>query len=87
MPKVLIIAACLINLGDDRGGITHAEGEIADVPKDVAFSLTNNERALYCDKKDDHSKDGRNTASDKMLAAAAAMAKARSARKDEKPAA
>jgi hypothetical protein len=84
--KLLIIATCMINMGDDRGGVVHAEGDFADVSKDAAFSLTNNERALYCDKRDDHAKDGRNTASEKMLEAARAMAKQRAAKPEQKPA-
>lgn len=75
MPKILVIAACLINLGDDRGGVDHAVGEFADVPKDTARFLAENERVLYTDKKDDHTKEGRYTASDKMVKAAIAMAK------------
>ena len=74
MPKVLVISACLINYGDDRGGVDHATGEIVDVPKDTARLLADNERVLYADKADDHSKVGRYTASAAMLRAAKAMA-------------
>lgn len=79
MPKLLIISACLINLGTDDGGIDHAEGEFADVPKDTARFLAENGRALYCDKKDDHTKEARFSASDKQLKAAEALGKARAA--------
>lgn len=79
MPKMLIIAACLINFEDDRGGVDHAQGEIVDVPKkDTAKVLAENERALYVDKAADHTKEGRYTASERMLKAAAAMAAAKS---------
>lgn len=88
MPKMLIIAACLINLEDDRGGVDHAQGDIVDVPKkDTAKVLAENERALYVDKSADHTKEGRYTASEKMLKAAATMAtaKAKAAKDAENP--
>lgn len=83
--KILLIAACLVNFGDDRGGIDCAQGDIVDVPKDTAFFLAQNERALYVDKKDDPSKEGRYTADEKMVKAAQDLAKAR-AKAAEKPA-
>jgi hypothetical protein len=75
MPKMLVIAACLINLGDDRGGVDHAVGQFVDVPKDTARILADNERALYVEKTADHTKEGRYTAHERMVKAAEAMAK------------
>lgn len=78
MPKMLVIAACLINLGDDRGGVHADEGEIVESPKDSARFLCEVGRTLYVDEKDDHTKPARYTASEAMLKAAQAMAKAKS---------
>lgn len=77
--KILLLAACLINLGDDLGGQHHDEGQIVDAPKDAATSLVRSNRALYTRREDDTDKGGRNTASREMLAAAAALAKEREA--------
>lgn len=80
MPKMLIIAACLINYGDERGGVDHEVGDMPDVPtKATATFLADTERALYIDKRDDHNRDGRYTASEKMIAAAKALAKSKAA--------
>lgn len=76
--KLLILAACLINLGDDAGGIHHDEGQTADVPKDAATALVRSGRALYVSRTDDPDKGGRNTASKDMLAAAEALIKSKS---------
>ncbi len=75
--KVLIIAACLVNFGDDRGGQHIDHAEISDVPIDTARKLVSTGRALYIDKKDDPSKGGINTASTDMLKAAETMRKQR----------
>lgn len=77
--KILILAACLINFADDKGGIHHDEGETPDVPKDAATALVRSGRALYVNKSDDTDKGGRNTASKEMLAAAKAMNDAKAA--------
>ncbi len=76
MPKVLIIESCLINLGDDRGGVDHALGDIAEVTKDTAHALAHAGRVLYVDAKDDPSKAHLHTASKEMLKAAEQAAKA-----------
>lgn len=77
--KLLIIAAVIINFGDDRGGVATAVGETVDVTKDTAATLTKNDRALYVNRKDDPSKEGRHTASEAELKAAKAMAAGKSA--------
>lgn len=84
MPKLLIISACLVNHGDDRGGVHYAEGEVVDVPKDIATTLSTNDRALYVDKADDHTKVGRYTADAGLLAAAAAARDAAAAQATKK---
>lgn len=76
MPKLLIIEPCLINFGDDRGGVDHAAGEIVDVPKDTANTLARNNRALYVVKTDDPDKTGRFTASEEMIKAGKEMVRA-----------
>jgi hypothetical protein len=83
--KILILAACLINLGDDKGGTHHDEGETADVTKDTANALVRAGRALYVTRTDDSDKGGRNTASKEMLDAAKALMveKAKKAAKTE----
>lgn len=75
--KQLIIEACLVNYGDDRGGVDHAAGDVVDVPKAVAVTLATNGRALYVNKADDPNKDARHTASKDMLKAAEAMLSAK----------
>lgn len=77
MPKQLIIEPCLINFGDDRGGVDCAAGDIVEVPKGTAGDLARAGRTLFVDKKDDPDKHGRFTASEAMLAAAKEMATAR----------
>jgi hypothetical protein len=77
MPKILIIEACLVNFGDDRGGVDQAAGDMTDVAKDTARQLTTAGRALYVNKADDPDKAGRFTASKDMIKAAEAMVKAR----------
>lgn len=75
MPKMLVIAACLINLGDDAGGVSHEVGDMPEVPKDTAKLLAENDRVLYVNEKDDHTKPARFTASERMVKAAEAMRK------------
>lgn len=75
--KQLVIEPCLINLGDDRGGVDHAVGEIVDVPKGIAGDLARAGRTLFVDRKDDPDKHGRYTASEAMIAAAKDMVRAR----------
>jgi hypothetical protein len=76
MPKILVIEPCLINFGDDRGGVDHAVGDMPEVNKDTARFLADNGRALYCDERDDPTKERRLTATKAMLKAAEAAAKA-----------
>ena len=73
MTKQLVIAACLVNYGDDRGGVHADVGEFVEVTKKQAEDLASAERTLYVSKKDDHMKDGRYTASEAMIKAAEAM--------------
>jgi hypothetical protein len=73
MPKQLIIAACLINFGNDRGGVHCEAGEVVDVPKATAIDLARMGRTLFVDKADDPDKNGVHTASKDMLKAAADM--------------
>lgn len=75
MPKVLIIESCLINYGDDRGGVHAEQYEQPNPTKDTAAALIASGRALYVDEKDDPSKGKINTASAEMLKAAAAAVK------------
>lgn len=86
MPKQLVVESCLINLGDDRGGVDHAAGAIVEVTKETAAKLVAAGRTLYVDKKDDPDKHGRNTASKEMLKAAEeiAAAKAKAAKGEPK---
>ncbi|MDO9596732.1 MAG: hypothetical protein Q7J47_03330 [Azoarcus sp.] len=76
MPKQLIIEACLVNYGDDRGGVGQSAGDIVDVPRDTARGLATAGRALYINKADDPDKSGRFTAPKDMIKAAEAMAAA-----------
>lgn len=69
MPKQIVIEPCLINLGDDRGGVDHAIGETIEVPKNLALQLAQTGRTLYVDRKDDPSKSGQHTATREMLKA------------------
>lgn len=75
--KQLIIEPCLINYGDDRGGVDQAAGDIVDVPKETAINLARLGRTLFVDRKDDPEKTGRYTATEAMLSAAKAMKTAR----------
>lgn len=77
MPKQLVIESCLINHGDDRGGVHHDAGEIVEVPKGTAIDLARSGRTLFVDKKDDPDKHGRHTASAELLKAAEAAQKAK----------
>ena len=84
--KILILAACLVNMGDDKGGQHTDEGEIVDPPKDVANKLVSYGRALYINKADDPDKAGANTAP-KELVQAAYAAKAEKAKAEKAAAA
>lgn len=75
MPKMLIIESCVVNHGDDRGGVHQSAGDMPDMPKDPARALVTAGRALYINKTDDPDKQGRNTASRDMISAAEAMQK------------
>lgn len=77
MPKQLVIESCLINHGDDRGGVHHDAGEIVEVPKGTAIDLARAGRTLYVDKKEDPDKNGRHTAGAELLKAAEAALKAK----------
>lgn len=83
MPKVLVIEPCIINLGDDRGGVDHAVGVIAEPTKDTAYALACAGRVLYVDPKDDPDKHHRHTASKDLIKAAEAATKARPAAEKE----
>lgn len=90
MPKVLITESCLINRGDDRGGVHCEVGEIAEnVPKDIAVDLARMGRVLFVDSTDDPTKGNTLTASKEMLKAAADMrsARAKAAKESQAPAA
>lgn len=78
MPKVLITESCLINRGDDRGGVHCDAGDIVEgVPKDIAGDLARMGRALFVDSADDPTKGNTLTASKEMLKAADDMRRAR----------
>lgn len=76
MPKILIIETCIVNHGDDRGGVVESVGATVEVNKDTARDLCSTGRALYVSKADDPDKTGRNTATAEILKAAAREAKA-----------
>ena len=77
MAKILIISSCLVNYGDDRGGVDVAEGDIIDLPnKEQCGRLAEGNRALYVSDKDDHTKAKIYTASEALIKAAEAKAKA-----------
>lgn len=67
--KILVIEGCVINHGDDRGGVVYSVGECADAMKDTAGALVRAGRALYVRREDDPSKGGY-TASPEILQAA-----------------
>lgn len=79
MPKILIIETCLVNHGDDAGGIAHEAGETIDVNKDTAIELAKYGRSLYLNKADDPSKTKQYSASNDMVKAVEGAAKARAA--------
>ena len=79
MPKILIIETCLVNHGDDAGGIAHEAGETIDVNKDTAIELAKYGRSLYLNKADDPSKTKQYSASADMIKAVEGAAKARAA--------
>lgn len=69
MPKILVIECCVINHGDDRGGVVYGVGEAADVTKETASALVRAGRGLYVRRDDDPSRGGY-TASAEILQAA-----------------
>ena len=77
MPEVLIIEPCIINHGDDRGGIHNDSGEVVVCNKENALKLAHMGRCLFVSREDDPDKAGIYTASKEMLKAAQDMAKAR----------
>lgn len=79
MPKILIIETCLVNHGDDAGGVAHEAGETIDVNKDTAIELAKYGRSLYLNKADDPTKTKQYSASSDMVKAVEAAAKARAA--------
>lgn len=86
MPKILIIETCLVNHGDDAGGIAREAGEIIDVNKDTAIELAKYGRSLYLNKADDPTKTKLYSATPEMFKAAEAAAKARAKAAEEAPA-
>ena len=79
MPKLLIIEPCIVNFGDDAGGIHQDIGARPEVTKHVAAQLVLAGRALYAAKSDDPSKGAIHTASAEMLKAAESAGKASAA--------
>lgn len=77
MPKIIITESTQVNYGDDRGGQHADSGEIVEVTKDQARKLCEIGRALFTQKSDDPTKDGRYTASAEMIAAARTLAAAK----------
>lgn len=86
MPKILIIETCLVNHGDDAGGIAHEAGETIDVNKDTAIELAKYGRSLYLNKADDPTKTKLYSATPDMVKAVEAAAKARAKAAEEVPA-
>lgn len=74
--KMLIIESCLVNFGDDRGGVHQDIGQMPDVPKEQAIGLVRSGRALFTSKADDADRNGAYTASPEMLKAAEQALKA-----------
>lgn len=77
MPKLLMIAAALVNFGDDAGAVAKEQSDIIDVTKQTAEKLVVAERALYVSKADDPTKTKQFTASEEMLKAAETVRKMR----------
>lgn len=73
MPEQLVIETCLINFGDDKGGIVCEAGQFVEPNADTARELASYGRTLYTNVKDDRTK-GRFTASTAMIDAARAAA-------------
>ncbi len=76
MPKLLIIENCIVNHGDDAGGVVHESKETIDVNKDTALELVKYNRALYLNKQDDPTKTKQFSATPEMIRAIEAEAKA-----------
>ena len=82
--KMLVIAACLVNMNDDKGG-QHAEvGDIVDITKQQAENLARADRVLYVNRKDDPTKTAQFTATEAMLKAADELSKPVPPAKDPK---
>lgn len=75
--KILITENTVVNVGDDRGGVHAAEGDLLDVPAAVARQLVQCGRALYTVRKDDTDKSGSNTAPADVVSAAEELARER----------
>lgn len=80
MPKIIIIEPCLVNYGDDRGGVHVDAGDEVDVNVDTAAMLAKLGRSLYVRKEDDPTK-GQHTAPAELVKARRAEV-ARRAKKD-----
>lgn len=87
MPKILIVESCIVNYGDDRGGVAESAGDCPDINRETALALVEAGRALYVDRADDPDRGGRNTASEEMLRAAKALKKSRDKPAADQPAA
>jgi len=77
MPEVLIVEPCIINHGDDRGGVHNDAGDVVTCNKENALKLAQMGRCLYVSREDDPDKASIYTASKEMLKAAQDMAKQR----------
>lgn len=86
MPKILIIETCLVNHGDDAGGVAYEAGSTIEVNKDTAIELAKYGRSLYLNKADDPTKTKLYSASTDMVKAAEAAAKSRAKAAEEAPA-
>lgn len=80
MPKIIIIEPCLVNYGDDRGGVHVDAGDEVDVNVDTAAMLAKLGRSLYVRKEDDPTK-GQHTAPAELVKARRAQV-TRRARQD-----
>jgi hypothetical protein len=86
MPKLIIIEPCVVNYGDDRGGVHADVGDEIAVNADTAIALAKAGRGLYVSRDDDPAK-GRHTAPEALIAArAAALASVHAAAESAAPA-
>lgn len=74
MPKILLLEACTVNYGDERGGVIENAGALVTVLPNQSAMLVNIGRALYAAKGDDPTK-GLKTAPAEVVKAAEARAK------------